>query len=302
MKVSVVVPCYNHAPYLRQRMESILRQTEQDFELILLDDASTDGSAALLQSYASGARVAHVGLSAANSGSPFAQWMKGVSVARGQWVWIAESDDFAEPDFLEVMLRAAAAHPQCGLLGCRSRYVDEAGQPLWDLPGSAAGEVRVERGADFICRSLLLKEGLPNVSACLLRRDAIPAEAAALTAGMRLCGDWMLYLLMAERCDVAFVGAPLNSFRQHGGSASHGAEREGLTFIEGAALLDRYRAQRSLPAGYARAWGRQWAKYERRYHFGRPVRRAVARALRRYRALRLWHRAYQAKQLLACSK
>src|SRR6202030_4301096 len=75
--VSVIVPNYNHAPYLRRRIESILQQTYQDFELILLDDSSTDHSREILQSYAEKPGV-KIAFNTMNSGSVFKQWNKGI--------------------------------------------------------------------------------------------------------------------------------------------------------------------------------------------------------------------------------
>ena len=111
-KVSVIVPNYNHARYLKARIDSILNQTFQDFELILLDDCSTDNSVELLQSYAGHPHVSHIVLNDRNTGSPFLQWQKGIGLAQGEYVWIAESDDTAQPDFLSttvaVLDRASA--------------------------------------------------------------------------------------------------------------------------------------------------------------------------------------------------
>src|ERR1700722_3014578 len=99
-RVSVIVPNYNHARFLRQRLDSVVAQTFQDFELILLDDCSTDESRKILEEYARDPR-ARLELNEANSGSPFKQWNKGVRLARGKYVWIAESDDYANERFLE---------------------------------------------------------------------------------------------------------------------------------------------------------------------------------------------------------
>ena len=76
-RVSVIVPNYNHARFLPKRIESILNQTFQDFELILLDDCSTDDSRSILSSYASDPRVT-IEFNKVNSGSTFKQWNKGV--------------------------------------------------------------------------------------------------------------------------------------------------------------------------------------------------------------------------------
>lgn len=76
--VSVIVPNYCHAPYLEQRIESILQQTFQDFELILLDDCSTDGSREILERYRNHPKVSGIFYNERNSGSPFKQWKKGL--------------------------------------------------------------------------------------------------------------------------------------------------------------------------------------------------------------------------------
>src|ERR1700712_406276 len=96
-KVSVIVPNYNHMLYLKQRIDSILAQTYRDFEVILLDDASVDGSVKILEHYRYNLKVKHIVLNTQNSGSTFAQWEKGLQLAQGDWVWIAESDDYADP-------------------------------------------------------------------------------------------------------------------------------------------------------------------------------------------------------------
>src|SRR5215469_12732659 len=97
--VSVIVPNYNHARYLRQRIESVLGQKYQDFEVILLDDCSTDNSREILESYRNDPKV-RVVFNATNSGNVFKQWNKGVRMAGGRYVWIAESDDYADAGFL----------------------------------------------------------------------------------------------------------------------------------------------------------------------------------------------------------
>src|SRR5215469_14515935 len=99
-RVSVVVPNYNHAQFLPKRIDSILGQSFQDFEVLLLDDCSSDDSRSILSQYANNPRV-RIRLNGGNSGSPIKQWNKGVDLARGEYVWIAESDDYSHPRFLE---------------------------------------------------------------------------------------------------------------------------------------------------------------------------------------------------------
>src|SRR5438034_11203510 len=88
LTVSVIIPNYNHARYLRKRIESVLTQTYQDFEVILLDDCSTDESRSIIGEYRIDPRV-RIELNEQNSGNTFKQWNKGVGLARGTYVWIA---------------------------------------------------------------------------------------------------------------------------------------------------------------------------------------------------------------------
>ena len=82
--VSVVVPNYNYKRYLNLRIQSILQQTYQNIELILLDDASTDGSEEVLSDYQDHAKVSHILLNEHNTGNPFKQWFKGMQLAKGK--------------------------------------------------------------------------------------------------------------------------------------------------------------------------------------------------------------------------
>ena len=87
--LSVIIPNYCHARYLKERIESILAQSYQDFELIILDDCSTDNSREIIEQYRSNPRVKHIVYNEQNSGSPFVQWQRGFTLASGEYIWIA---------------------------------------------------------------------------------------------------------------------------------------------------------------------------------------------------------------------
>jgi glycosyltransferase involved in cell wall biosynthesis len=101
-KVSIVVPNYNHGRFLRERLCSILRQACHDFEVFVLDDTSTDHCAELLQELLKEShppsRIQFV-LEDKNSDSVFKQWNRGIALARGEYAWIAESNDYADPSY-----------------------------------------------------------------------------------------------------------------------------------------------------------------------------------------------------------
>ena len=102
--VSVIIPNYNHDKYLDVRIQSILNQTYQDFEIIILDDCSTDNSKAVIERYRDNDHVSHIVYNEKNSGTTFKQWEKGIELAKGDLLWIAESDDSCDCNFLDSLI------------------------------------------------------------------------------------------------------------------------------------------------------------------------------------------------------
>lgn len=223
--VSVVVPSYNYARFLRERIDGILAQTRRDFELILLDDASTDGSQAILASYADPPRV-RVVVGERNTGNPFVQWNRGVALATAPYVWIAEADDAAEPELLARLTAVLDAHPRVGLVHCGFRRIDDDGRAIGDS-STWFGEIEPGRwDADFVAPGaeelvhFRHRNVVGNASGVVFRRELFVALGGA-DEGYRLAGDWDLWVRMLLRSDVGFVAAPLNRWRWHGQSVRH---------------------------------------------------------------------------------
>jgi glycosyltransferase involved in cell wall biosynthesis len=226
-KVTVVTPNYNHARYLPKRLDSILNQTFQDFELIILDDASTDNSREVIESYEKDPRVRTI-YNAENKGNTFKQWNLGHSHARGEYIWFAESDDYADPLLLETLVDRLDRHPNVGLAFCQSWAVDEDGNTLssWFEVSKLQYQSShcshwltdyVNSGHDECTDYLFLHNSIPNASAVLLRREVLE-RAGGVAHDMLLTGDWMTYVNVLLISDIAFVSAPLNYFRQHVGT------------------------------------------------------------------------------------
>jgi len=216
--VSVIVPSYNHARYLRQRLDTVLRQTYQDFELILLDDCSTDESCSILREYASDPRV-RAEFNEVNSGSTFKQWNKGVKLARGKYIWIAESDDYADVRFLERLVAVLDGDPGIAFVFCRSRCVSE--DDLLGLFVDINSCSSRRWAADFCsegteaCRNFFLPENpVSNASAVVFRKD-VYEQVGGADETLRLCGDWKLWAALALRGKIAYLCEPLNYFRVH---------------------------------------------------------------------------------------
>lgn len=295
--VSVIVPNYNHAPFLKQRIDSILRQTYQDFELILLDDCSTDNSCDIMEQYRNNPHVSHIVYGESNSGSAFRQWDKGIALAKGEWIWVAESDDYSEPIFLERLMGEVVSVSDCVLAYSATYWVDQQGQKLWDTPHS--DKVNIYSGHDFIRQKLAVCNSIANVSECIFRRDKFRPAEGHRYEHMRLCGDWFVYILLAEQGKVIEVEEPLNYYRQHNSNISSDAEHCGLTFLEGADVLEYMIEHCGLRVrDYARGWGRLWSKYERKYDFSTETKKKVRQRMRQHLTIRLYHQLYHLKTCL----
>lgn len=222
-RVSVIIPNYNHARYLDQRIRSVLDQTWQDFEVILLDDASTDGSLDVIDRYRDDPRI-RVHVNETNSGSAFCQWNKGVSLASAPFVWIAEADDDADPHLLEALVARLEASADTVLAYCQSQVIDEHGATDrtfadWtdDLSTERWRRDFQNNGREECASYLVFKNTIPNASAVLFRKDAY-LRAGGAPEEMRICGDWLTWVRILQFGNLAFVAKALNRFRCHGGS------------------------------------------------------------------------------------
>ncbi|ANN79914.1 hypothetical protein BAU07_24850 [Bordetella flabilis] len=209
-------------------MRTILAQTYQDFELIFLDDASPDGSVEYVRREF-GNRIDRIEVNARNSGNPFVQWNRGVNMARGELIWIAEADDYCAPNFLERMIAAIEQSRRIGLAYCMTVPVDTESRILnqnfhlaylGDIGPEHWHQDFVSNGQEEIHRYLSQKNTITNVSGVLFRREAYLQSGGAFEK-LRMCGDWLTYLQVLQNWDVAFVSEPLNFHRQHPSKHTH---------------------------------------------------------------------------------
>lgn len=215
-KVSVIVPNYNYCRYLPQRMESIFKQTFKDYEIILLDDCSTDGSKELIETYSKEDRVTACVVNEKNSGSPFVQWNKGLSMARGEYVWIAESDDYCEETFLNTMVAALDTTPSASFALSGSLLVDEQAQDLnlnFDHWKKEDRKTLIYNGNDYAKHFLIWKNTAYNASMIVFRRKCAE-EVDKGFESLHYCGDWLFWSEMAQEGDVIEIHQKLNRFRR----------------------------------------------------------------------------------------
>lgn len=236
-KVSVVVPNYNYGKYLKKRVDSILKQTYPIYELIILDDASTDGSVELAKNIVLDLklknpemRVKFVG-NTKNSGKAMAQWKRGFELAEGDFVWIAEVDDLCSRHFLEEVMKRFD-DPEVVISYAESMVMNGAGIIIapnfrWSRDKEKTGHYKksyVKEGFREIEEIMAIRCTIPNVSGVVFRKEAVKLKDLEKAIGFVQVGDWYLYLKILEKGKIAYNKKALNKFRIHGGSATERGE------------------------------------------------------------------------------
>jgi glycosyltransferase involved in cell wall biosynthesis len=233
--ISIIIPNYNHEKYLAQRLESVFNQTYTDFEVILLDDCSTDNSRAILLEYAKNPKVSHCVFNEINSGNTFVQWNKGIELAKGEYIWVAETDDFCELNFLEELIKPLIEDKDIVLSYCQSNRVDENGvvTGTWlnhteDLDAELFLENFIMNGNTFIERYLIYWNVIPNSSGVVFRkRNAEESGPLEVHSFLKYCGDWLLYLKLLTNNKIAYNASKLNFYRYHSQSVITIAHKTG---------------------------------------------------------------------------
>lgn len=223
IKFSVIVPNYNHASFLKERIDSVLNQTFQDFEVIILDDKSTDDSKQVIESYRKHPKVSNIIYNKINSGSTFKQWRKGLKYAKGEWIWIAESDDVANAYFLEEVEKRMN-HQKLGLIYCnslkinnKSIVINNVNESWFNDLGTRdwTSECFINDGVEEIKEYLFYKNILPNASAVVFKKGLINDEVFEEISTMKYAGDWLFWYRIFNKNRIAYISKPLNMFRHH---------------------------------------------------------------------------------------
>jgi glycosyltransferase involved in cell wall biosynthesis len=247
LKITIIVPCYNHVPYLPRRLSSIAAQISNHTEVILLDDASTDGSATILRQFADNhPTTCRLIVNEHNSGSPFKQWEKGIRMATGDLIWIAESDDFCSSDFLEKTVPEFDNHAVM-LAFCRTKFVaDDGNTQVWSMENYVPELGVTAWKRHFTCSSFELtqqiwdrKNIIPNVSSVVFRNpSAFKLLDDPSWQSMKVCGDWIFYLQISAGGFVSFVPTTTCYYRQHSTNTSVGLHKDEIYLSEHLAVAE----------------------------------------------------------------
>lgn len=235
--VSVIIPNYNHAEYLEERIESILSQTFQDFELIILDDMSTDNSKEVIERYRYNKHVNSIIYNKENSGSTFKQWLKGISLAKGKLIWIAESDDSCRPNMLAYLVDEFAKDRGLVLAFCNSMVIDENGRNLDIIQAKKWRKNISTSGKEFIHDYLYQDNVVYNASSALFKKD-VALEIDKQYIRFKGSGDWLFWIEICEKGNVSMLKSPLNLFRKHLDNVTTKMRCNGIQQIENKKIFD----------------------------------------------------------------
>lgn len=225
-RISVVVPNYNYGKYIKARLDSIRNQTVPVFELIILDDASSDDSIGQITEWLLKTKTeARLITKASNSGNVFEQWAKGVALATGDYVWFAEADDLSESDFLETVL-PPMQNTDVVLSYCESQQIDDHGLRIGDNYQNYVKDISQNRwnapyvvdGVEEIRTVMAIKNTIPNVSGVLFKRDVIAKVLVRdidFIKTFKCAGDWVAYIRTLANGKVAFTPRAANMHRRH---------------------------------------------------------------------------------------
>ena len=245
-RISVLIGAYQSAATLPRAIESILAQTVSDLELIVVDDGSTDGSAAVAREAAARdprARVLEMGANVGIARSLNA----GIEAARAPVVAVQDADDHSEPERLERQLALLDEHPDVAVVGVRMHETDGAGRALVPRTSFAPGDVG---------GVLLRFNPIPN-SAAAFRREAVLA-AGGYDAAFRFAMDLDLWLRLADAHRIVTIDEPLATRVMTGSNVAARHERAQIAEVLRiqARTLRRRRTLRGLSsmAVVATAW------------------------------------------------
>ncbi len=228
--ISVVIPNYNYANFLYQRIYSILYQQEKISEIIILDDCSKDNSREVidevyqkLSPFISIQKVYNKN----NSGSPFKQWEKGFSLAKSDYVWIAEADDYSSSKFLNQVIEPMIEDKEIVLSYCDTSYIHTNGitltktvKDLIDIMETGHWDQDyVNDGLDEIKNYEFLNCTIANVSSVIFKKDNYKSELQE-AGTFKQCGDWYFYFSVMKKGKVAYCASSYNYCRLHGSNST----------------------------------------------------------------------------------
>lgn len=218
-KISIIFTSYNHNEFLLEALNGIINQTFTDFELIVIDDCSTDGSQKTLEKYSHDPRV-KLNFLEKNTGSYVFSSNLGASKATAEYIIFAQCDDYAEITQLEKLYISMQNNPSVGVVFSSSTLIDKTGHILGCDFDTREKQFKRQCFQNAIIKGSQIKEYflhscvIPNLSAALIKRSLFQ-KLKGLSSNYQVLADWDFWLRMSLECDFYYIREPLNNFRQH---------------------------------------------------------------------------------------
>lgn len=269
-QVSVVIPAYNAAPYIGGALDSVFAQTFRDFEVLVVDDGSTDGTAELVSGYRSDVRLIrqpNKGVAAARN--------EGIEASRAHYVAFLDADDTWLPEKLARQLDQLARDPRTRASYSAHTVVAEDMRPLEVCRSPRTGRPLLE--------DLILGGNVIGSVCSVVCERSLFADVGGFDPALSQCADWDMWIRLATRTEFLYLDEPLVTYRQHGSNMSRNAP---LYERDVRLLLDKAFAMPLPPSLLDRrneAWGRAYMVLAGTYfHAGmyRDFLRCAARAAR----------------------
>jgi glycosyltransferase involved in cell wall biosynthesis len=272
--VSILLTCYNHLRWLPAAYDGILAQTFSDYEILALDDGSSDGTREWLAER-EGGRLRCV-FNEQNLGT-YATLNVGLQQAGGEFIAILNDDDLWGPGKLQAQVAMLEANPKMGLVHTGGWFIDDKGDrhpnpaPMgFPFPHTKSGNLLGE----LVSRNQII------TSSVLVRRDVFD-RCGPFDPAFYGYGDWHMWLRLAAEYEIGFIDEPLTFYRVHDSNAAWNETKmaeEGLRIREWIANWDRVNGGRVLRHAQAHNWACIGTEYTR-LHRSKEARRAYANSI-----------------------
>lgn len=281
-KVSIVVPAYNNAGSIRETLESILAQKYQNFEVIVADHSSTDGTADIVQQYVGNPHL-RVLRPTQTGGGAAANWGRVCGHANGELLKLVCGDDLIEPDALAAQVAALDAHPSAVLVASPRRVISARGRVIVSRRG-LAGLRGLVPGRHAIKTTVRAGTNVFGEPACVLFRRGALEAVGGWDSRFPYLIDEATYVKLLMQGDMVALPKVLAAFRVSGGQWSVRLAREQAAQVRAfhAALLAEHRGLvsvldvalgdvRAVAMSYARRLVYAWLRLRGRLEVARPV-------------------------------
>ncbi len=240
--VSVIIPNYNHAKYLDDRIQSVLKQTYQNFEVIILDDCSTDNSVEVINKYKDNPHISSIVINDKNCGLTFKQWHKGFELAKGELIWIAESDDKCEKELLETLVSFFEKDSMCVLAYTESVFYKDDGTTQYFCVKT---ESEIMDGKEFIAERMAIGNAIVNASSAVFKKS-VALNIDKQYIDFKGAGDRLFWIEIAELGKVGVDYHKLNYFRIHDNNSTKRNYYEGINQREDIIILNYIRKKKYI--------------------------------------------------------